>query len=123
MSQEEKKANPVTPPEAAGADGDAEGPGASKHRAMRGGVPEARLGRPRAALTELLQLRGHGLGAQREGRGWGSLGRRGCWRGRQERLRHETPHLGCKAARPTPPSGPARREAGCQKPSVFCLKG
>lgn len=45
----------------------------------------------RATLTELLQLRGHGLGAQGEGRGWSTLGRRGSLRGRRERQRCEDP--------------------------------
>lgn len=53
----------------------------------------------RATLTELLQLRGHGLGAQGEGRGWSTLGRRGSFRGRLERQRCEN----LARMSPTPP--------------------
>lgn len=61
-----------------GGAGEGQGPG---HARGAGGAGRA----GQVTLTELLQLRGHGLGAQREGRGRSPLGGRGRCRGRQER--------------------------------------
>lgn len=68
----------------------------------------------RATLTELLQLRGHGLGAQGEGRGWSTLGRRGSLRGRRERQRCE--NLARMAPAP-PPRFPHSLGAGGPEPA------
>lgn len=74
-------------------------------RCGRGGGGRAMQAQGRAGqvtLTELLQLRGHGLGAQREGRGRSPLGGRGRCRGRQERPGVRLAPL--RGARPNPPS-------------------
>lgn len=54
-----------------------------------------RQGRLEPALTELLQLRGHGLGAQGEGRGRSSLWRRRSWGGAGRRDGGEILAPGC----------------------------
>ena len=53
-------------------------------------------GRREPALTELLQLRGHGLGAQGEGRGRSSLWRRRSWEGAGGRDGGESLAPGCR---------------------------
>lgn len=103
----EEEAKLVT---AAEPEGRTEEPARGRGRAMHAGreAREAREARGargwagQATLTELLQLRGHGLGAQREGRGRSPLGGWGCCRGRQERpgVRLAPP----RGRRPDPPS-------------------